>query len=78
MNPKEILELLRRRPFEPFRVVTTDGTGYEIFHPELVVPMARSVFIAIGGRASNGAPESFVIVSYIHVQRLDSIAVSQT
>ena len=30
MVPEELRESLRQQPFEPFRLVLTDGVGYEI------------------------------------------------
>ena len=35
--------VLRIRPFVPFRVVTSDGTTYDVRHPELVM-------VAVGRR----------------------------
>ena len=42
MRPDDLRELLRRRPFEPFRLQLSNGVVYEIRHPELVVP-GRSI-----------------------------------
>lgn len=33
---KEIKELLNRRPFIPLRIHLSDGTAYDIHHPELL------------------------------------------
>jgi hypothetical protein len=34
MAPNDILALLRARPFRAFRIVTSDGTVYDVNHPE--------------------------------------------
>ena len=36
MRAADMLEYLREQPFVPFRIHLTDGTTYEIRHPELV------------------------------------------
>src|SRR5207249_4891820 len=36
MTPQELRDTLRRQPFEPFRLVMTDGAGYDIRHPDLL------------------------------------------
>lgn len=36
MRAADVLEYLRQSPFVPFRIHVTDGTVYEIRHPELV------------------------------------------
>jgi hypothetical protein len=35
VTPDELLRLLRKRPFEPFRVHLTDGRVFDIRYPEL-------------------------------------------
>mgnify|MGYP005844230005 CR=1 FL=1 len=36
-RPGEITARLRARPLHPFRVVESEGPGYEIRHPESVI-----------------------------------------
>jgi hypothetical protein len=44
--PDDLFTALRRRPFEPFRIQVSDGTTYDVRHPELV--MVGLVSIAKG------------------------------
>jgi hypothetical protein len=37
VSPNDFYSLLRAKPFVPFRVVTSDGTTYEVRHPEMVM-----------------------------------------
>ena len=37
MNSDSIRDLLRRRPFMPFRVVLSNGDEYEVVHSEFVM-----------------------------------------
>ena len=36
MAPEDLRDLLRKQPFEPFRLVMTDGVGLDIRHPDLL------------------------------------------
>jgi hypothetical protein len=47
MSPVDLLQALRKRPFEPFRIQVSDGTVYDIRHPELVMVGLGAVIIGI-------------------------------
>ena len=72
MRPDESQELLRRRPFQPLRLHLTDGTIYEIRHPELAA-VGRS--IAIIQLPAAGYPfalaQQRVIIALIHIVYID-------
>jgi hypothetical protein len=38
MPPSDLLAMIRKRPFVPFRMHLSDGTVYEIHRPEMVMP----------------------------------------
>jgi hypothetical protein len=40
-------EILKRTPFEPFRVVMSSGESYNIMHPEMVLVAAKALVLAI-------------------------------
>jgi hypothetical protein len=46
MEREELSRLLRQRPFQPFRVVLTDGRTFDVRYPEMNL-LAR-LFIKIG------------------------------
>ncbi len=35
IKPEDLLQRLRQRPFQPFRVVLTDGRAFDIHYPDL-------------------------------------------
>lgn len=47
MTPNEIQADLRKRPFEPFRLEVSDGTHYDIYHPDLCMVGLGSVTIGV-------------------------------
>lgn len=71
MSPADILTLLRAEPFVPFRLVTPDGTTYEVRHPGPVVVGIASCFIGYPDRSMPQAYERSAIVSTRHIVRLE-------
>jgi len=47
MNVTEILSHLRREPFAPIRVCLSDGSSYDVRHPEMALVTRRTVAIAL-------------------------------
>jgi hypothetical protein len=47
MLSDDLLQNLRKRPFEPFRILVSDGSTYDIRHPELVMVGLGSVLIGV-------------------------------
>ena len=72
MPPQDLLQALRRRPFVPFRLHVSDGTVYEIRHPELfMVAVASAV---VGVRSPGQQPpqiDHYEIVDLRHIVRLE-------
>ena len=76
MKVSTILELLRKKPFEPLRVTMSSGEQYEIFLPEFVVPLASGLIVSFPEQERNGkvAPtDEFAILSYLHIASFDTI-----
>jgi len=45
MDPQELLVAARRRPFIPFRLTLTEGSQYDVKHPEFCKIGKRSVIL---------------------------------
>lgn len=75
MSPADLLQALRRRPFEPFRIEASDGTAYEVRHPELVMVGKGALIIGIPA-AGQPLPvyERAETVSLRHVVKLIPLA----
>ena len=71
MTLDNVLELLRRRPFEPFRVVTSSGQTYEIRHPEMAWPIRNGLYVGLGGRGR--LPERAAFVSLLHISAIETL-----
>ncbi len=72
MRPEELKELIRRQPFVPMRVYTTDGKTYDIRHPDNVIVSRSRVDIGVGD-PTTGIAERVDFVSLLHVVRVEDL-----
>lgn len=77
MAPEELRDALKQ-PFEPFRLVMTDGASYEIRHPDLLLVGKRSATIGLTGEPGQTFYERTVKVDLLHVIRLEPISTAAT
>ena len=70
MSPVDMLRALRQKPFTPFRVEVSDGSSYEIRHPELVMVGLGAVIIGIPAAGQPQVYERAETVSLGHVVKL--------
>lgn len=71
MSPADIRILTQRKPFIPFRILTSDGTFYEVRHPDLVMIGLSSVAIGYPSERDPHSYEKMDIVSLRHIVRLE-------
>ena len=73
MSPNDYYTLTRARPFVPFRIVTSDGTTYEVRHPDMLLVTPPSVVVGYPNPASPDTALRYDIVSNRHVVRLEPL-----
>jgi hypothetical protein len=69
----ELVPLIRRRPFVPFRIVSSEGIHYDVHHPEMVIPFPTAVQIAY---PNDQVPGTFLrsdFVSKFHIVRIETL-----
>jgi hypothetical protein len=72
MTADTFREILRRTPFEPFRVVLSSGESYNILHPEMAFVTAKALILALpDSSASEG--ERLAFCSYLHVAHVETL-----
>jgi hypothetical protein len=74
MNPQEIRDKLRARPFVPFRVYTSDGNYLDVKHPEMA--MLTRMALLIGRPVADSTkdiPRHYDSVSPLHIVRLEPL-----
>ena len=70
MRPEDLIQELHRSPFVPLRLYLSDGSSYEIRHPELVIVFPGKAIIATPGKEKPQPAEGYDVVSLGHVMRL--------
>jgi len=73
MAPEELRDVVKRQPFEPFRLVMTDGEGYEIRHPDLLWVGRRTAMVGLTGQPGQTFYERSIKVDLLHVIRLEPL-----
>jgi hypothetical protein len=73
MAPVELRDAIKRQPFQPFRLVMTDGMGYDIRHPDLLWVGLRTVYVGLTGQPGQTFFERSVYVDLSHVIRLEPL-----
>ena len=77
MNPEEIKGQLRRTPFIPFRVHTSDGKYLDVKHPEMAMLTRIALLVARPvGDPMQEIPAHYDSVSPLHVVRLEPLVVA--
>jgi hypothetical protein len=70
MTPTELREDLRAQPFRPIRLIVSDGSHYDIFHPELCMVGLGSVIVGLSSDPASPFFERTVRMDNRHVTRV--------
>jgi hypothetical protein len=74
MRQESLHEWTRRQPFEPFVVLMTDGTKYEVRHPDMIMPMRGEVFMLALPRPNDpNRGDRAIMLSYFHIMRVEPL-----
>ena len=79
MAPQDLSSELKKEPFQPFRIVTTNGKSYAITERDLPLILVGKRTVIIGLRVPETDPyfDRYEVVSLIHIVRLEPIPVPQ-
>jgi hypothetical protein len=76
MKADTFREIMRRAPFEPFRVVMSSGESYNVMHPKMALVSARAIVLAISEPAY-AEGERLVFCSYLHIAHVETLKPSR-
>jgi hypothetical protein len=72
MNPLEIWNEVRAKPFRPFRIHMSDGSSYPVPHPEFILVTRTRVTISLSP-GEDQLPERAVVCDPIHITRIEPL-----
>ncbi len=70
MSAEELRDSLRQSPFEPFRIMLSDGAGYDVRHPDLLWVGQRAAYVGLTGQPGQTFFERAVKVDLLHVTQI--------
>ncbi len=74
MDAKELAGAVRRRPFVPFRVTLTEGSTYDVYHPEFCMVGKRSAIIGLAPLDEKEQLfERSVTMDLLHIGKLEAL-----
>jgi hypothetical protein len=73
MAPEDLRDVVRHQPFEPFRLVMTDGAGYDVRHPDLLWVGRRIAMVGLTGDPGQTFFERAVQLDLLHVIRVEPL-----
>jgi hypothetical protein len=72
MTVQTFRDLLKQRPFQPFRLVMSSGEKYEVRHPEMAWLTRTDILVGID-ETREGVPARFKICSLLHVTTIEPL-----
>jgi hypothetical protein len=72
---EEILKRMRVRPFQPVRIIVSEGMHFDIKHPDLVLVGRHDVTIGTPDPASPSIYEGVMRVALVHIVALEDLPV---
>lgn len=72
MRADQIRAHLKKQPFRPIRVYVSDGSSYDVRHPEFMLVTRVEVVIALDP-GTDEVPERSVYCDPVHITRIEPI-----
>jgi hypothetical protein len=73
MGPQDLDAELQKKPFEPFRIVTTTGKTYDVTERDRPMILVGKLTVVIGLRVPESDPyfDRYEVVALVHIVRLE-------
>ncbi|HYO10426.1 MAG TPA: hypothetical protein VER17_15765 [Tepidisphaeraceae bacterium] len=69
-------EILKRAPFQPFRVVMSSGESYNVMHPETALVSAQALILALPDPTQREG-ERLAFCSYLQIAHVETLKPSR-
>jgi hypothetical protein len=78
MTRNDLLKRVKQRPFVPFRLVLSEGTAYDVKHPEQVMVARDCAVVGLPSQPAEEFFETTVLVNLFHIVRLEPLPAQAT
>ena len=72
MTLQDFQKLLKARPFQPFRLVTSSGEKYEVRHPEMAFLLRTKIVLGLDPDGQ-GIADDWTMISLLHVSAIEPV-----
>lgn len=72
MTPETVQKHLLHKPFQPFRIVASDGSVYDVHRPQMVLVMQCELIIGLP-KPGERFPKHIACCDLLHVTRIEPI-----
>lgn len=76
MVVQDFRKLLDTRPFEPFRLVMSNGEKFEVRHPEMAFMSRSTMYVGVNLR--DGIPARYEMCSLLHVATIEPFELDES
>jgi len=73
VRPTDIHEQMKTPPFVPMRLYFSDGSTFDVRHPELLTVTRSVLALTIMGPPGATLPERVILLDPVHLVRLEPI-----
>ena len=70
MSTTDVLAARRKDPFEPFRIVLTDGRTFDVREPDRCMVLPTTVIVGVMKREEDELPERFAYIEAAQLRDL--------
>jgi hypothetical protein len=75
MRPEDLLQIVRKQPFQPFRIHLSNGDILQVRHPELVqVGRSTALIFHPAHDQPPGVFERYDTIALVHINRIELIS----
>jgi hypothetical protein len=72
MSAATLKDRLSRHLFDPFRIVLSNGDGYDVRHPEMAILLRNDIYVALPD-SRDDLPERAAWCSLLHVAAVEPV-----
>jgi hypothetical protein len=76
MQTEDLACRVQQRPFVPFRMYLTDGSIYDLRHPELIMVGKRTAVVGVTSNPHQKVFDHLVDIDLLHIVRVEAIEAS--